>query len=182
MKTGSVLGKLFLAVVLVMGFYVGTANAAPADFAVWEGSQWQMTITDKGYGFNSPDAPPHGKVRGTDKVWGVMSIELGELDVPTGLITMTLYDSDCAFIGDLVLNYLAGDSTAFVAESDPDPLLSTYAPIKGVFSFAGKMDDDGLHKGKVATLGAYQAAGDDPFEAFGVNLKGTTKVLGCTLP
>jgi hypothetical protein len=181
MKTSNVVVKLFLAVVLVMGIYIGTAGAAPADFAVWNGSEWQITITDKGYGFNAPNAAPHGKVRGTTKVWGVMNIETPE--TPTGLITVTLYEAkygDCVVIGDLVLNYLAGDSTAFVAESDP----TSYAPIKGIFYFSGKLDVDVLHKGKVATLGAYQASGvdSDPFEAFGINLKGTTKALQCTLP
>jgi hypothetical protein len=182
MKTSSVVGKLFLAVVLVMGIYIGTAGAAPADFAVWNGSEWQITITDKGYGFNDPDAAPHGKVRGTTKVWGLMNIETAA-EVPTGLITVTLYEAkhgDCVAIGDLVLNYLAGDSTAFVAESDP---VASYAPIKGIFYFSGKLDVDVLNKGKVVTLGAYQASGvdPDPFEAFGINLTGTTKALQCTV-
>lgn len=183
MKTCSVVGKLFLGVVLVMGMYIGTAGAAPADFGVWNGSEWQITITDKGYGFNYPDLAPHGKVRGTTKVWGVMNIETPE--TPTGLIIVTLYEAKKGVcgesIGNLVLNYLAGDSTAFVAESDP---IASYAPIKGIFHFSGKLDVDVLHKGKVETLGAYQASDFDPdlFEAFGINLKGTTKALGCTIP
>lgn len=179
MKIGRVCAKLFLAVVLIMGFHIGTAGAqgVPEDLAKWDGSTWQITMTSKGYEFEPIDEEPSAKVRGTVKFWGVMSIEGGL--TPTGEIQITFYEpkkgenGECvpsAIINGLALNYVAGSGLSFAAEG---------VDLMGVFYFTGKENAAGL-KGKVATLGAYQAAGV-PFEAYGINLKGTTKALACTI-
>lgn len=180
MKRGSVCAMLFLAAVLIMGLHIGTAGAqgVPADLVQWEGSEWQITMTSKGYEFDPIDAAPSGKIRGTVKFWGVMTIvRVSEIDpTPTGEIQITLYEpkkGECVpstVINGLALNYVAGSGLSFAAEG---------VDLMGVFYFTGKENASGL-KGKVETLGAYQAAGN-PFEAFGINLKGTTKALGCTI-
>lgn len=126
MKRGSVCAMLFLAAVLIMGLHIGMAGAqgVPADLVQWEGSEWQITMTSKGYEFDPIDAAPSGKIRGTVKFWGVMTIvRVSEIDpTPTGEIQITLYEpkkGECVpstVINGLALNYVAGSGLSFAAE------------------------------------------------------------------
>lgn len=187
MKAGSMYIKVFLAIVLIMGVYAGTAAAqAPAGLTVWNDSPWQLSATAKGYEFDDPASPPSGKVRGTIKFQAVMEIvEAGEPAAPTGEIRITLYNAGKDEVcqpaddyGTLVLNYVAGDSTAFIAESDP---VASTMPIKGLFYFSGKANNKGWN-GKVETLAAYLTADLNPFEGIGLNIKGSIKDLKCGPP
>jgi len=179
-----------MAIVLIMGVYAGAsaANGAPAGLVIWQDTPWQLSATAKGYEFDDVASPPSGKVRGTLKFQAVMEVVLSEdlVPVPTGEIRITLYEAEKAEVcgttifGTLVLNYVAGDSTAFIAESDPDPLASTL-PIKGLFYFSGKSTNKGWN-GKVETLAAYLLADLDPFEGIELTIKGSIKDLKCTPP
>jgi hypothetical protein len=174
----------FVLMVFIMGVYVGTATAQvvpPAGLTVWQGSEWQISATAKGYEFDTVTNPPSGKVKGTIKFQAVMDVVLTDDVTPTGEIRVTLYQvgdgpCDVSSFGTLVMNYVAGDSTAFAAESVP--ALSTL-PVTGVFYFSGSSGNKGL-KGKVETVGAYLIADLDPFETIGLNIKGSVKDLKCT--
>lgn len=185
MKTGSMCVKVFLAMVLIMGVYAGTAAAqVPAGLAIWQDSPWQLSAKVKGYEFDDPASPASGKVSGNVKFQAVMNVvQAGDPQVPTGVIEITLYEAGkdaCAVsaFGTLVLNFVAGDSTAFMAESDP---VASTAPIKGLFYFSGK-EKKSSWTGKVETLAAYVYADLDPFEGLGLTIKGSIKDLKCTLP
>lgn len=182
MKAGSMCVKVFLAMVLIMGVYAGTAAAqAPADLTIWQDSQWQLSAKVKGYEFDNPAAPPSGKVSGSEKLQAVMNV-VQDGGVPTGVIEITLYEAGkdaCELYGTLVLNFVTGDSTAFIAESDPE---ASTPPIKGLFYFSGKESKKGW-TGKAETLAAYLYADlDDPFEGIGLTIKGSIKELKCTPP
>jgi hypothetical protein len=176
--------KCFLAAVLIMGVYAGTAAAqgAPAGLTVWDNSEWQITVKAKGYEFANVDNAPNDKVSGTVKLQAIMDvITTPELTV-TGEIRITLFDSgsgNCTVseFGTLVLNYVFGDSTEFAAETDP---VASTLPIKGVLFFSGKSTTKGL-SGKVSTLGAYVIADFNPWETLGLTISGNVKDLKCTL-
>lgn len=185
MRALSMCVKCFLAAVLIVAVYAGTAAAqgAPAGLTFWDNSEWKITVKAKGYEFDSLLNAPSDKVRGNVKLQAVMDvITTPELTV-TGEIRILLYDSgsgDCSesAFGTLVLNYKAGNSLEFVAESDP--VLSTL-PIKGLFFFSGKSTSRGL-SGKVSTLGAFLFENFDPWETLGLTISGNVKDLQCTAP
>lgn len=185
MKAGSMCVKVFLAMVLIMGVYAGTAAAqVPAGLTIWQDSPWQLSAKVKGYEFDDPASPPSDKVSGSVKFQAVMNVvQAGDPLAPTGVIEITLYEAgkdacEISAFGTLVLNFVAGDSTAFIAESDPD---ASTQPIKGLFYFSGKESKKGW-SGKVETLAAYLTADFDPFEGIGATIKGSIKDLKCTLP
>jgi len=185
MRVVSLSVKCFLAAILIVGIYSGTAAAQPAPpgLTAWDNSEWQITAKLKGYEFDSLLNAPSDKVNGTVKLQAVMDvITTPELTV-TGEIRILLYDSgkgpcSVSAFGTLVLNYVSGNSLEFVAESDPD--LSTL-PIKGLFFFSGKSTTKGL-SGKVSTLGSYVFADFNPWETLGVTISGNVKDLKCTAP
>lgn len=187
MRVVSMCVKCFLAAVLVIGIYAGTAAAQvtpPPGLTIWDVSEWQLSVTPKGYEFDDPTSPPSGKVTGTTKLQAVMNvIRTPELTV-TGEIVINLYESGggaCAIatlFDPLVLNFVAGDSTAFIAEVNP---ATSALPIKGLLYFSGKSNSKGWN-GKVETLGAYVYGDLNPFEGIGINIKGSIKDLKCDRP
>jgi hypothetical protein len=186
MRAVSMCVKCFLAAVLIMGIYVGTAAAqgAPAGLTVWDESPWQITVKVKGYEFANIDNAPTDKVSGSVKLQAVMDVIRTDdiTATPTGEIRIFLFDSgkencDLSAFGTVVLNYVSGDSTEFAAEIDP---AASTLPIKGVLFFSGKSTTKGL-SGKVSTLGAYVIADFDPFETLGLTISGNVKDLKCTL-
>jgi hypothetical protein len=185
MRAVSICVKCFLAAVLIMGVYAGTAAAqlAPPGLTAWDNSEWQITAKVKGYEFDSLLNAPSDKVSGTVKLQAVMDVVTTPELTVTGEIRITLYDSgkgtcSTSNFGTLVLNYVAGNSLEFVAESDPD---LSRLPIKGLFFFSGKSTTKGL-SGKVSTLGAFVFKNFNPWETLGVTISGNVKDLQCTAP
>ncbi len=69
MKAGSMCAKVFLAMVLIMGVYAGTAAAqVPAGLTIWQDSPWQLQRA-KVKGYSSMALPTHRatKVSGSVK-------------------------------------------------------------------------------------------------------------------
>lgn len=157
-------------------------QTCPSGYQNWNGLEWQLGASVKGYEFMSASQAPSSKLGGTVKFWGkITNVESG---VDSCTITMSLYNAKSGgpcepfeFGGPLVLKYLAGNASALVAEGEGQGGL----PVWGLFYFSSKESSKGT-KGKLATLGAYQYGPGDPeaFQAGGINIKGTTKELQCT--
>ncbi len=179
MKSLSV--KIFLASVLVIGLTCGTVYAQ-LDLSIWNNSMWQVKQTANGVVFSNPgmEDPPDGKARGTEQIWGVMTVE-GED------IFLQIYekmDGNCQ-AGDVIpITYLEGGNLGFVATIEVDVEGQS---VYGLLYFSGKMKDEVLQTGKITSLGGYvlQQDWDIPtdFAAYGFTLKGTMlkKPKGCLL-
>jgi hypothetical protein len=169
-----------LALGLLIGFTCGTVYAQ-VDLSIWNNSLWQIKQTAKGVVFSDPtneDLPPAGNARGTEQIWGVMTV----VGVNIYIQIYENLDGVCE-AGDLIpLTYQEGGPLGFVATLEADTVDHS---VRGLFYISGKMKNGLLNTGKITSLGGYILQRDwfNPIDlaAYGFSLTGTLqkKPKGC---
>ena len=124
------------------------------------------------------DQPPDGKARGTEQIWGVMTVAGEDIFIQV----YENMDGNCQ-AGDVIpLTYQAGGPLGFVATIEVD---EEGQAVRGILYITGKIKDDVLQTGKITSLGGYVLQPDwanpSDFAAYGFTLKGTMlkKPKGC---